>query len=340
MIESIRNNDLPLGVEVRHLASLHAIAETRSFSQAAAQLGYAQSAVSQQIAALERAVGHRLVERPGGPRPVSLTEAGEVLLRHAIHITARLGAAKADLDALAAGEAGVLRVGTFQSASARLLPPTLLRFRRDFPQIGVELRNELVGTGLGDLVGAGQVDLAFMDLADLSEPLDSVELICDPYVAIVPPDSPLVERGEVEIARLDGARFVSSTTDDACALRIADLFDRSHVQPQMVFRSDDNLTAQRLVASGLGMAIVPLLAVEFNIADACVAVLPLATASALTRRIGIAWHSDRLRSKAAESFVATAQEAATVIHLPQAPALTAPALTAPALTAAALTASS
>src|SRR5262245_36093313 len=108
MTDSITNHDLaadlPLGVEIRHLAALEAIAQTRSFSQAASLLGYAQSAVSQQIATLERAVGHKLVERPGGPRPVSLTQAGEVLLRHASHITARLGAAKADLEALSKGE--------------------------------------------------------------------------------------------------------------------------------------------------------------------------------------------------------------------------------------------
>src|SRR6478736_4529027 len=129
MDKLITKADLLAGVEVRHLIALAAIARTRSFSQAAAELGYAQSAVSQQIATLERSVGHKLVERPGGPRPVSLTAAGEVLLRHAAHITARLSAAKADLDALAAGESGSLRIGTFQSASARLLPPTLSSFR-------------------------------------------------------------------------------------------------------------------------------------------------------------------------------------------------------------------
>ena len=111
-----------VGVEARHLAALQAIAEERSFSRAAERLGYAQSAVSQQIATLERAVGLKLVERPGGPRPVSLTEAGEVVLRHADRLLARLGALRADLDQLVAGESGTIRVGTFQSAGARILP--------------------------------------------------------------------------------------------------------------------------------------------------------------------------------------------------------------------------
>ena len=106
-----------VGVEARHLAALQAVAEECSFSRAADRLGYAQSAVSQQIATLERAVGLKLVERPGGPRPVSLTEAGEVVLRHADRLLARLGALRADLDQLVAGESGTIRVGTFNASS-------------------------------------------------------------------------------------------------------------------------------------------------------------------------------------------------------------------------------
>src|SRR5436190_15966512 len=99
-----------LGVELRHLAALQAVAEEGSFGRAAIRLGYTQSAVSQQIQALERVVGERLVERPGGPRPVSLTEAGELLLRHADAIVARMQAAQADLAAFSQGAAGTLRV--------------------------------------------------------------------------------------------------------------------------------------------------------------------------------------------------------------------------------------
>src|SRR6478672_5688513 len=114
-----------LGVELRHLAALQALADEGSFGRAADRLGYTQSAISQQIATLERLVGERLVERPGGPRPVTLTEAGATLLHHARAIVARLQAAQADLTALSAGEGGSLRIGTFQSVGARMLPEVI-----------------------------------------------------------------------------------------------------------------------------------------------------------------------------------------------------------------------
>lgn len=322
MTDSITNQDLPLGVEVRHLAALEAIARTSSFSQAAVLLGYAQSAVSQQIATLERAVGHKLVERPGGPRPVSLTSAGEVLLRHATHITARLGAAKADLDALAAGDAGSLRVGTFQSASARLLPPTLTHFRDNWPRITVELRNERRSAVLEELVRAGQLDLAFTDTGLFAAPLKGAELIVDPYVVMLPPNHPLAETDELDLGSLDGVRMISGSSDDTCEARVFGAIERAGVRPQTIFRSDDNLTTQRLVAAGMGIAIVPLLAVELFVPDAAVTVLPLAANQRLSRSIGIVWHQDRYRSRAAEAFVDTAISVARGIGLPAIPVVT------------------
>ena len=128
-----------LGVELRHLIALEAVAREGSFGRAAISLGYTQSAVSQQIATLERIVGERLLERPGGPRPVSLTEAGELLLRHAEAIVARLAAAQADLAALSDGAAGRLRVGIYQSVGERVLPELMRRFRASWPRVEIRL---------------------------------------------------------------------------------------------------------------------------------------------------------------------------------------------------------
>jgi len=317
MDESITDHDLPLGVEVRHLAALDAIARTRSFSQAGALLGYAQSAVSQQIATLERVVGHRLVERPGGPRPVSLTRAGEVLLRHAAHITARLGALKADLDAMDAG-AGTLTVATFQSASNRLLPPTLQRFRELWPLVDVELVNH--GATQLDLVSAGRVDLAFSEADGITPPLASAALMEDPYVVMLPLDHPLAGADEIDLLALDGALLVAAPA--ACGTRVAESLQGAGVAMSSTFRSDDNLTTQRLVASGLGISISPLLSVELFVPDAPVAVVPLAPRHRFSRTISIVWHGDRERSPATESFVEVAIDVAATIGLPTLPATT------------------
>jgi DNA-binding transcriptional LysR family regulator len=139
---SIMNANDWLGIDLRHLAALEAVASSRSFGRAARELGYTQSAVSQQIAQLERIVGQRLFDRPGGPRRVEPTEAGLLLLGHADAIVARLDAARADMAALAEGSAGTLRVGIYQSVGARLLPALVRRFRGQWPRVGVRVREE------------------------------------------------------------------------------------------------------------------------------------------------------------------------------------------------------
>ena len=200
-------SDRWLGVELRHLAALKALAEEGSFGRAATALGYTQSAVSQQIAALERIVGARLVERPGGPRPVSMTEAGELLLRHAEAIVARLSAAHADLAALADGEAGVLHVGIYQSVGQRILPELLRRYSAAWPRVEISLTESASDAELLALVERGELDLTFADLPFVDGPFEALELLRDPYVLIVPAGSPLAERGTPptrgEIATLD-----------------------------------------------------------------------------------------------------------------------------------------
>src|SRR3989440_10380522 len=196
-----------LGVELRHFLALEAVAREHSFAKAAFALGYTQSAVSQQIATLERLVGQQLVERPGGRKPVSLTEAGRLLLTHAESIAARVAAAQADLTALGDGEAGTLRVGVFQSVGQRILPELMRRFVAAWPKVDVSLTESADDTELLMLVERGELDLTFSDLPLTEGPFDSVELLRDPYVLVVPADSDLAARGTTpplrEIAELD-----------------------------------------------------------------------------------------------------------------------------------------
>ncbi len=123
----------------RQLAALVAVVETGTFTAAAEQLGFTQSAVSQQIRQLERAAGVALFDRPGGPRPAELTAAGRMVLEHARSVLARIDRTDEHLELLRRGLAGRLVVGTFQSASAELVPNMLARMRERTPDVDVGL---------------------------------------------------------------------------------------------------------------------------------------------------------------------------------------------------------
>ena len=211
-MQTITKPDQWLGVEVRHFAALDAVAREGSFGRAADRLGYTQSAVSQQIATLERIVGETLVERPGGPRAVSLTDAGEVLLRHAEAIVARLDAARADIAALRAGETGALRVGTYQSVGARVLPEVMRRFLKDWPGIELGLSEPATDPELYGLIESGELDLAFCSPPLPDGPFDMLELMSDPYVLLVPAESPLASRSSASLDDLGEQPLIGSNT--------------------------------------------------------------------------------------------------------------------------------
>ena len=288
-----------LGVEIRHLAALHAVAEQGSFGAAALHLGYTQSAVSQQIATLERIVGQKLVDRPGGPRKVSLTEAGELLLRHAQAIVDRLAAAHADLDALAEGEFGTLRIGTFQSVGTRMVPTLLRRFSREWPKIHVRLTESHQDDDILQMVEAGALDLAFTVQPVPDGPFEVVELMRDPYLlvtaagsALATQDRPVTMR-DLQNERIISYRYCRATTQI-----------ESHISSRgrgldVVFRSDDNGTVQAMVAAGMGTAIMPALALDPNDPEV-VALQPQPPFP--PRIIALVWHRDRYRSAAAEAF--------------------------------------
>lgn len=293
-----------LGLELRHLIALKAIAEHGTFGRAAASLGYTQSAVSQQIATLERIVGQRLIERPGGPRPVSLTEAGELLLRHADAIAARLQAAQADLAALDAGDAGPLRVGTYQSVGAKILPTLLSRFKADWPNVTVGLTESTDDEELLGLVERGELDLTFTMAPLPPGPFGHVQLLRDPYVLLVPAESPLAVRDlpptlrEIAELPLIANRHCRSLEAGLQALRATGR------EPLIVFRSDDNGTVQGMTAAGIGVALVPRLTVDES--DPRVRVVELGDRIP-PRLIAVAWHRDRRRTRAAEAFVELAR---------------------------------
>ena len=296
--------DIWLGLELRHLIALKAIAEEGTFGRAAKRLGYTQSAISQQIAMLERIVGRRLIDRPGGPRPVSLTEAGALLLRHADAIAARLQAAQADLAALDAGDAGPLRIGTYQSVGARVLPELLREFCAGWPQVDVTLQESADDRDLIRLVEQGDLDLSFVVMPLDPGPYEVVELFRDPYVLVVPAGSPLASRDRPPSLRelLDHPLISNRTC--RTTQRVEDRLRHAGREPNIAFRSDDNGTVQGLVAAGVGVAVVPRLTVDET--DPAVQVVDLGD-RVPPRLVGIAWHRDRRRTRAANAFVELAR---------------------------------
>jgi len=303
-MSTITQPDQWLGVEVRHFAALDAVAREGSFGRAADRLGYTQSAVSQQIATLEKLVGETLVERPGGPRAVSLTEAGRLLLRHAEAIVARLDAARADIAALRAGETGTLRIGTYQSTGARVLPGVMRRFLADWPGIELGLSEPATDPELFAAIESGELDLAFCGRPLPDGPFDAVDLMSDPYVLVVPGDSPLAERKSASLDDLGDHVLIGSNTCASGLLVEGELQERGY-QIDYGFRSDDNGTVQGLVAAGFGVALMPLLAVPPG--DERVRVIRLVP-KVPRRVIAVVWHRDRHRSPAARAFIDLARE--------------------------------
>ncbi len=297
-------NDQWYDVEIRHLTALEAVAREGSFRKAAESLGFVQSAVSQQIAALERAVGKRLVERSRGPGTVRLTEAGELLLGHARAIRARLQAAQADIGALEAGDLGVLRVGITQSVGVRVLPRLMQLWTPTWLDVVVRPTESTSDLELYGLVEQGELDLAFVELPAPEGPFEAAELLVDPYVLVVPSDSPLArKKGPPTLKEIGPLPLIAHS---ACRgmRRVEAQLQARGTEPNVIFRSDVNATVQALVGAGIGAAIVPGLAADpgdpLTVARPVPGIPP--------RVLAIAWHRDRALRAPARAFVEVAQQ--------------------------------
>ncbi len=291
-------------LEIRHLSALKAVAEEGSFGRAATRLGFTQSAVSQQIAALERAVGSPVFDRPGGPKRVELTPTGALLLEHAEAILGRIVTASDDLDRLRTGSAGHLTVGTFQSVSVRILPSVVKAMRAERPGVEIRLHESDDHEAILEQLLAGSLDVAFV-VARIEDPrLDITELFFDPFVAVTARGDHGAVVGPMTAAELAELPLIGEQPS-SCQLLIDRGLAGIGVEPEYVFRSSDNAALQAMVRSGLGCAVMPLLAVDTE--DPEVVVRPIEPPLP-PRPIAVATVAGRTLAPAVERFIEVTEE--------------------------------
>src|SRR5277367_439660 len=250
-------------LSVGRLNVLKEVAYRGSFSAAAEALSYSQSAISQQIAALESETGMALLERH--PRGVSLTAAGQTLVGHAEGILARLDAAEVALAAIAGLRGGRLRVASFSTAGATLMPLAIATFRASYPEVELTLA-EGEPEEIVPRLRAGELDLAllfeFPGESPLPQEMTRTELLADPMHLALPRAHPLVGRARIRLADLSEEAWVQTSQSSPCARHVVRCCHAAGFEPNVAFESDDYQTVQGLVAAGVGVALIPRMALS------------------------------------------------------------------------------
>jgi molybdate transport repressor ModE-like protein len=248
-------------LDPRRLRLLPEIERSGSFSAAAAALDYTPSAISQQVAALEAELGTPLIER--GPRGATLTEAGQVLARHAERIVAGLEAAEADIKSLAGLRSGKLRLGWFATAGTTLIPRSIAAFRALHPGVElapIEANPDECAARLRDR----ELDLAVVYESDLAPSLGGdlriTELVVDRMHVAVPSDHRLAGRARISLRELADDYWIQGVRSGSTLEVLPTACRAAGFEPKIAFQTNDFMTVQGLVAAGVGIALIPDLA--------------------------------------------------------------------------------
>ena len=244
-------------LDVRRMRVLREVAQKGSFSAAAESLSFTQSAVSQQIAALEREAGAVLVQRSA--RGVKLTEAGEAVVRHADAILARLAEAEAELEAIAGLKGGRLRMAAFESAGATLMPLAIADFREHHPAVELSMTLLEPEDSLPEL-RAGDLDLALIAdgrrLGEVAEGIAFQHMIEDPMYLVLPHEHPLARRRNLRLADLADEAWIGGAVGCECNRLIRRACALAGYEPRIAFETDDYAAVQGFVAAGVGVSLI------------------------------------------------------------------------------------
>jgi DNA-binding transcriptional LysR family regulator len=242
-------------LDVRRMRVLREVGIRGSFSAAAEALSFTQSAVSQQIAALEREAGTVLVERSA--RGVRLTEAGEALVAHADAILARLSEAEAELEAIAGLRGGRLRMASFSSAGSTLMPLAIAAFRGQHP--AVELSMSLLETDEAmPLLRSGDLDLALIESSQHAEEagIERTHLLEDPLYLVLPRDHPLASKRRLRLSDLAGEAWIGGGGPCECNRLMTRACAMAGFEPRIAFQTDDYTAMQGFIAAGVGVSLI------------------------------------------------------------------------------------
>ncbi len=243
---------------------LREVVDRGSFSDAADSLSYSQSAVSQAIATLEGELGAPLIERDRrGVRP---TPAGAALVAHAEGILARMDDAEAEVAAIAGGRGGRLRIASFPTAGATLVPLAVARFRAAHPGVEVGLA-EGESEEIAPRLRAGDFEIVLLfEFVGVGERLGAgmrrFELLDDPLHLALPAAHRLARRRKLRLEDLREESWVQTSATSPCARHVVRSCHAAGFEPRVSFESDDYQTVQGLVAAGVGVALIPQLALS------------------------------------------------------------------------------
>ncbi|MFJ8886456.1 LysR family transcriptional regulator [Streptomyces sp. NPDC102402] len=244
-------------LDLRRMQLLRAVITSGSVTAAARNLRYTPSAVSQQMAALEKEAGITLLERSGrGVRP---TDAGLLLNEYATLISHHVAEAETALADLRAGRTGRVSIRYFASAGATLVAPALARLRREQPGVQTELKLSDPEDPLPE-VKDGRADLALVVRPRDQPPVDGIRflsLLDDGYLAVLPEEHPLAAHQEIELTDLADEPWIRSDRPGPCLDPVLDACASAGFSPAFVVESEDHATAQAFVAAGLGVALIP-----------------------------------------------------------------------------------
>ncbi len=295
-------------LDLDRLRALHAVATHGSVRAAADVLHVTTSAVSQQIGKLERETGQVMLERHG--RGVRLTDAAQVLVRHADRILSMVEKAASDLEEFRGAAVGELSIAAFPTASRGLAPPALRSLAESHPQLQIRLRETEPHEAV-PLVARGEYDLAIVQdwfnvpLA-IPDGLAKASIVDDQADVALPPGHPLAHRDKVDLDEIAGAPWISQSPGAICRDWLIHTLRSRDVEPQIAHMADEYATQLALVAAGLGVAVLP----RLGRCDVPSGVTIVEVSPALTRHVYAIWREEAARRPAIRVTVDALRSAA------------------------------